>query len=185
VVIVAACAFYAVMTGAAPSIIRALLFITLNEILKHCPQRSRDPLSVWCTALLIQLSISPWVIRSVGFQLSYLAMLGIFTVFPTLDGWFPAEGRHKSPAKLAWSSMALSTSCQIFTAPLVWKVFGTFPKHFLLTNLIAMPMTSVLMFSAVTCVGLSAAGICPEWLTWTTDTLAELLCKSLGIIAGM
>jgi competence protein ComEC len=185
VVVVAACAFYALMTGAGPSIVRALLFISINELMRHAPGRRKSPVAVWCIALLIQLVISPWVIRSVGFQLSYLAMLGIFLLFPWLDAFYEKPARNWSPMRWIWSSMALSISCQVFTAPLVWLRFGTFPKYFLLTNLIALPLTSALMFSAVACLGLSAFGICPAWVVWVVDTIARLLESSLAIIANM
>ena len=183
--IIAACTFYALMTGASPSTVRALLFISLNEILRHFPGRKKSPIAIWCCALLIQLAACPWVISSLGFQLSYLAMLGIFLLFPKLDAWFPSEGRRKGPVKWIWSSMALSISCQVFTAPLVWLHFRTFPKHFLLTNLIALPLTSFLMFGAVACLALSAFGICPAWLVWTVDTLAGALQYCLSIIADL
>ena len=185
VTVVAACAFYALMTGAGPSIVRALLFISINELMRHAPGRRKSPLAVWCIALLVQLVISPWVIRSVGFQLSYLAMLGIFVLFPWLDAFYEKPARSWSPVRWIWSSMALSISCQVFTAPLVWLRFGTFPKYFLLTNLIALPLTSALMFSAVVCLGLSAFGICPAWVVWVVDTIARLLESSLAIIADM
>ena len=185
ILIVAACGFYAMMTGAGPSIVRALLFICINELLRHSPGRQKSPVAVWCIALLVQLVISPWVIRSVGFQLSYLAMLGIFTLFPWLEGFYEKPARKLSPMRWIWSSMALSISCQAFTAPLVWLRFGTFPKYFLLTNLLALPLTSLLMFSAVACLLLSSAGLCPGWLIWTTDSLAEILQGCLSIIASL
>ena len=185
ILIVAVSAFYAFMTGAAPSIIRALLFITINELMRHFPGRKKDPLAVWCCALMIQLAISPWVIRSVGFQLSYLAMLGIFLVFPWLDGFYPQPAKGWSPMRWIWASMALSLSCQLFTAPLVWLRFRTFPKYFLLTNLMALPLTSLLMFAAVPLLLLGFAGLSPSWLVWLTDTLATLLENCLAIIAAI
>lgn len=185
ILIVAASAFFAFMTGAAPSIVRALLFITINELMRYSPGRRKSPLAVWCLALMIQLMISPWVIRSVGFQLSYLAMLGIFLVFPWLDGFYPKTGRGPHPVKWIWSSMALSLSCQLFTAPLVWLHFRTFPKYFLLTNLLALPLTSLLMFAAVPLLLLTFAGLSPSWLIWLTDTLALVLGKCLFIIAAL
>ena len=184
-VLIAACCFYALMTGAAPSIMRALLFISLNEILRHCPGRRKSPLAVWCCALMVQLAFSPGVISSLGFQLSYLAMLGIFLLFPAMDGWYPREGRFEGPVRKIWSSMALSISCQIFTAPLVWLRFRTFPKYFLLTNLLALPLTSALMFSAVSCLLLSSLGLSPAWLPHAVEFLASLLIRCLGIIAAI
>ena len=185
ILIVAVSAFYAFMTGASPSIIRALLFITINEIMRHCPGRRKDPLAVWCCALMIQLAISPWVIRSVGFQLSYLAMLGIFLVYPWLEGFYPRPAKGWSPMRWIWASMAFSLSCQLFTAPLVWLRFRTFPNYFLLTNLLALPLTSLLMFAAVPLLLLGFAGLSPAWLVNITDSLAELLQGCLNIIASM
>lgn len=209
-VIVSVCAFYAIMTGASPSIVRALLFIGINELMRFFQDRCKTPISVWCCALMIQLCLSPEVIRSVGFQLSYLAMLGIFTLFPVLDGWYDAShGNGKSPWKAMdavntlpvrqgkdrkrttgpmrwiWSSMALSISCQLFTAPLVWVVFGTFPRYFLLTNLLALPLVSALMPFAIVSATLFALGICPDVLLDLTDFFATLLLSVISIIAEL
>jgi len=196
-VIVSVCAFYAIMTGASPSIVRALLFIGINELMRFFPDRRKTPIAVWCCALMIQLCLSPEVIRSVGFQLSYLAMLGIFTLFPVLDGWYDAspntaplrQGKDRKrttgPMRWIWSSMALSISCQLFTAPLVWVVFGTFPRYFLLTNLLALPLVSALMPFAIVSATLFALGICPDVLLDLTDFFATLLLSLISIIAEL
>ena len=184
-VIVAACAFYAFMTGASPSIVRALLFISMNEALRHAPGRQKNPVSVWCAALLIQLAACPWIISSAGFQLSYMAMLGIFVLFPRLDAFYPRSGKRWSVMRWMWSSMALSVSCQVFTAPLAWIHFRSFPRHFLLTNLLALPLTLALMFCAVSLLLLSLAGLSPAWLIRLTDFLATILQDSLRIIAAL
>ena len=196
-VIVSVCAFYAIMTGASPSIVRALLFIGINELMRFFPDRCKTPISVWCCALMIQLCLSPEVIRSVGCQLSYLAMLGIFTLFPVLDGWYDAspntaplrQGKDRKrttgPMRWIWSSMALSISCQLFTAPLVWVVFGTFPRYFLLTNLLVLPLVSALMPFAIVSATLFALGICPDVLLDLTDFFATLLLSVISIIAEL
>lgn len=184
ILLLALSAFYSVVTGASPSIVRALLFIALNEFVRNSPGRERDPMKVWCAGLFLQLVIMPPAISSTGFQLSYLAMLGIFTLFPKMEGWYPGKGRW-DPFRKMWCAMALSCSCQLFTAPLVWLRFGTFPKYFILTNILALPLVSALITSAVACLALSAAGICPGWLAIMTDSLAELLQGCLEIIAGM
>lgn len=178
------CGFYVLMTGAAPSTVRALIFICLNELARQMPGRRRDPLAILCTALTLQLCISPSVISSVGFQLSYLAMLGIFTLAPVLQGWYP-ETTKWDPLHRIWSSIALTVSCQAFTAPLVWFRFHTFPKYFLLTNLIALPVTELLMVSAAAAIALSAAGICPTYAKSLVDILAQALIFCLEVISGM
>lgn len=169
---ICACGLFTLMTGAGPSITRAFLFIALNETARLHPERKRKPLNIYCAALTMQLSFSPLALTTIGFQLSYLAMLGIYILYPRLESWYGPHPKF-DPMKRIWNSMAMSLSCQLFTGPLVWLRFGTFPIHFLLTNLLAIPITEALIISALT----GQAGL--------TDRLVELLTRTLEIIASM
>ena len=159
--IVLGAGFFTLMTGAGASIVRAFLFITINETL-HLLGRPRKAVRVLCLALMVQLVLDPGAIREVGFQLSYLAMAGIFLLLA-----------------------ALSISCQLFTGPLAWLRFHSFPKYFLLTNLLAIPLTTALMAVAVTTVALGALGWSPALLITATDGLCRLLVWVLEVIASM
>lgn len=186
--IIVAALFYSIMTGATPSIIRAFLFITINETAKLLG-RKREPVRVPLAALTIQLALKPDVITSVAFQLSYMAMAGIFLLFPTLDRIYPAPNGSKlsrfNPLRKIWSAAMLSISCQVFTGPLAWYYFHTFPKYFILTNLIALPLTSAIMTLSVATIALSFLGICPEPLVILNDHAMQALVFCLKIISGM
>lgn len=196
IAILLAAAFYTLMTGASPSMVRAFLFITIRE-LSHLAGREPAPLSVLALALSIQLALHPPVLRSVGFQLSYAAMLGIFLLFPVLERAFPATEtrgplgrwttRHE-PLRLVWNSAALSLACQAFTAPLAWLYFKAFPRYFLVTNLLAIPLTTCLVPTAL--ITLVFHPLIPSTrvdtlLITLTDRLASLLQHTLAIIATM
>lgn len=183
VLLTAGTGFFTLMTGAGPSVVRAFLFITISETLR-LKQRPRSSARVYCMALLIQLVLDPSVIGSLGFQLSYLAMAGIFLVYPILERWYP-EGSRYNPLRWLWNTAALSISCQLFTAPLVWMRFHTFPRLFLLTNLLVLPLMSALMITAVLTVGLAAIGLPWQPLITTTDGLCRLLRWILEIICGV
>ena len=178
---------YALVTGASPSIVRAFLFILLGETARLLG-RPQPPLRIFCGALVLQSALDPSVITTVGFQLSYLAMAGIYLLFPRLRAWYPSEGpsadRLNLPRRM-WELMALALSCQAFTAPLAWFYFRTFPKYFLLTNLLAMPLTTVLMLLSVAVLALTSLGGCPAFLVALNDRAAALLLQVLGIIASM
>ena len=185
-ILILLCGFYAIVTGASPSIVRAFLFICINEIAAHSPGRRKNGITVLCTALLLQLVFKPQVISSLGFQLSYLAMMGIFTLYPRLEGWYPSSRRfRRDPIAWIWRSMALTVSCQVFTAPLVWLRFRTFPKYFIITNLIALPLTWAMVVCAVITLALFACGLPMPLLIKVTDTLANTLVSALEIIASM
>lgn len=186
---IAATLFYSIATGFSPSITRAFLFIAINEVLKLCG-RKKSPARVFCIALFVQLAINPLVISSVGFQLSYLAMCGITLLYPRLYDWYPHEKMHNGktvldlPGKI-WQAAALSISCQAFTAPLVWIRFHSFPTYFLLTNLLAMPVTSVVMILSVLTITLSAMGVCPGFLVVADEKTVSALRWVLTVISGM
>lgn len=224
-IIISLCGIYTLATGASPSLVRAFLFILVNETAR-LTHRSNNPLRVYCAALFIQTAINPQVISSTGFQLSYLAMAGIFLLYPALKKWYPQEeaagdmliekgaGLTESdglegvmidkgccrasrcwtswmktivsaaPRKI-WDAAALTISCQVFTGPLAWWKFGTFPKYFLLTNLLSLPLTSAVMLLSVSTSVLFAIGICPDFLISLTDNSASLLLFIMKVISSM
>lgn len=224
-IIILLCGIYTLATGASPSLVRAFLFILVNETAR-LTHRSNNPLRVYCAALFIQTAINPQVISSTGFQLSYLAMAGIFLLYPALKKWYPQEeaagdmliekgaGLTESdglegvmidkgccrasrcwtswmktivsaaPRKI-WDAAALTISCQVFTGPLAWWKFGTFPKYFLLTNLLSLPLTSAVMLLSVSTSVLFTIGICPDFLISLTDSSASLLLFIMKVISSM
>ncbi len=181
----AAAGFYTLATGASASMVRAFLFILIGETARQTG-RMREALPVLASALTLQLALRPEEILSPGFQLSYLAMTGITLLYPPLERLYPpGDGRTAGPVRRIWNAAALTVSCQVFTAPAAWVHFHTFPKYFLLTNLLALPLTGILMFLSVGTVALSAAGCCPAPLILLNDGAASLLIFCLETIAGM
>ena len=105
-------------------------------------------------------------------------------LYPVLENWYPVSARW-DPFRKIWNMAALCISCQLFTAPLAWLRFHSFPRYFLLTNLLAIPVTSVLMGTALLTLLLQALGCCPPLLLTATDSLCRLLLWILEVIAGM
>ena len=183
IVIIASCAFYTMMTSASDSVVRAFLFIFLNETAALFPGRRKSSLGIFCTALMIQLCISPLSAKSIAFQLSYSAMLGIYLIFPILKSWLP-QNAGRLPG-IIWRSCALSISCQIFTAPLVYIYFGSFPKMFLLTNLLSLPLTESFIVLAVISLAMSGLGWYPETIKGMTEFLGQALIYCIETIASI
>ena len=109
-------------------------------------------------------------------------MLGIVLVFPRLDAWYPAAGRL-DPFRRVWSAVALTCSCQLFTAPLVWIRFRSFPKYFLLTNLGALPLTELFVFVSLPVLVLG--GHCPEVIKKLADIIGQFLLQFLETVAAI
>lgn len=175
-------AWYTLITGASASLVRALLFISLNESAKMAGRETR-PMNTFFIALVVQLTISPHNVTEAGFQLSYLAMAGIYLVYPKMKNWYPGNGRN--PLKRLWDTAALSISCQLFTGPAVWLIFGTFPKYFLVTNLLAVPLSTFIMILSATAVFLHHFGLCPDFLISLGTESIRLLTDILSIVSSL
>lgn len=87
--------------------------------------------------------------------------------------------------KRIWDAAALSISCQLFTAPLAWYRFHSFPRYFLLTNILALPLSTATMALSVAAIALSAAGICPEVLVQAVEWCAGTLLSVLETVSSM
>ena len=188
VITICICCFYTLATGAGPSIVRALLFIIISEtaLLTH---RKSSLISTLMTAMVIQLVIDSSSIQEVGFQLSYAAVAGIALIYPRLSSFWPGNGFDDNimtkGMRWIWNSSALSISCQLTTGPLAYFYFGSFPLHFILTNLIALPLTGLIIPAALITLLTSELGCCPEILIRATDMLVSALSAALNVISTM
>lgn len=180
IVLVVLASFYTLIVGAKPSICRAFLFIVLRET--YLVKNFKPVLSdIFFMALFIQLAIIPSVITSIGFQLSYLAVAGIVFIAFRMMKWYDGN----KVLKFVWDSMCIALCCQMMTAPLAYYYFGTFPKYFMLSNLIAIPLTIGFIWCSIGCILLSVLGICPTLLYNITDGIGDLLLFSLKVIGSL
>lgn len=174
---------YSIATGSSPSIIRAALFISLRELAIILGRR-RKATTVLFVALFLQLAANPMSIKTIGFQLSYLAMCGIVLVYPRMEAWFP-DGEADGLARKIWKGAALGISCQLFTAPLVWVYFKSFPAYFMMTNLLAMPVTTLLIALSVASTILACIGLHPPLLLAINEKTADTLLWILTVISKL
>lgn len=137
--------FYAFLTGFSPSVTRAVLMFSVL-IAAQLAHRRYNALNALSLAAFILLVHNPLVLFDLGFQLSFLAMLGIFTVYPLL------EQTWKSPNKWVqklWQGTAVGLAAQVFTVPLSLYSFHQFPNYFALTNLGIMAFSGIILGCAI------------------------------------
>jgi competence protein ComEC len=133
---------FALLTGAAPSIMRAALsfsFLLLSQSLGY----QNNQLNALAASAFFLLLWNPWLIWDLGFQLSYAAVTGILLYAKTLMQWLLI----KNPLLRAiWQLNALSLSAQVFTLPLVLYHFQQFPNLFLFCNLLIVPFSGLILY---------------------------------------
>ena len=133
--------FYALMTGMSPSVSRSCLMFTLVSAGELLERKTRT-INTLLLAAFLQLLINPDLIYDTGFQFSYLAVLGILLFHDRINKLlrldFPLSGFFTG-------LISVSLSAQVFTLPLAIVYFHQFPVWFLLSNIIIIPLVTLIM----------------------------------------
>lgn len=148
VLIALLCAWlFVIFSGMAPSACRAALMISLILLPQWVLKRPVSSIDALVSSAILLLIIHPAWIMDIGFQLSYLAVAGILLYYPFLYRCLQTENRI---VKKCWSMIAVSVAAQVLILPLSIYYFHQFPVLFFITNLIAVPLSGILLI--LTCV---------------------------------
>ena len=161
---------YCILTGMSPSIIRAGVMISLVLVGKALNRQAHIFNTVAVSAFLILL-INPFWLLNVGFQLSFAAVLGIvFLQHYLLPLWAPPNKFFT----MVWNILIISICAQIATFPLSLYYFNQFPNYFLLSNLVIIPLTSLVIYTGIGMVIVSKIPILLFVFSWLTENLVKL-----------
>ncbi|MBA3704335.1 MAG: ComEC family competence protein [Bacteroidetes bacterium] len=152
--------FYAALTGLSPSVLRAAAMFSFIVIAKSFNRHTNIYNTLAASAFLL-LTINPYLIMDVGFQLSYIAVLGIVYIYPKIYNWFEI---HNSILNQIWAVTVVSIAAQIATFPLGLYYFHQFPNYFLLTNFIVIPVSTLIIYTGIALLALAKVSIAVIYL---------------------
>lgn len=175
---VLAVAFFVVVTGGEPSVLRAGLMAGLG-LVGGLLGRPRDGIALLAGAAIVLLVLDPSLAHAVGFQLSAGATAGmVLLASPLADrlGFLPR------PLALA---LGATLSAQLAVTPVLLAVFREIPLVTVLANVLAAPAVApaLLLGLAAAGVGLVVPPLGPPlawiasvpsaYITWIADRLAR------------
>jgi competence protein ComEC len=128
-------AFFVVLTGAEPSVMRAgvMASLTLVGVLMGRP---RSTASILAGAVLFLLALDPWLVWAIGFQLSVAATAGMVVMATPL-----AQRLRFLPAPVALAA-GTTLAAQLGVTPLLLFHFHEVPGVTIAANLAAFPAVS-------------------------------------------
>lgn len=135
---------FAFVTGLTPSVLRATLMFTFIQAGTLMHRRVNGINSVLASAFVLIL-IKPSVIFDAGFLLSYSAVIYIISFYQ--DFYLKLEFKNWLTDKI-WQSAVITIVAQAGTLPLTIMLFNRFPTYFILTNIIIVPLSSLLIVTA-------------------------------------
>jgi competence protein ComEC len=176
VIIVLGLWLFSLLAGAQPSILRSAIMFTCIVLGENLSKRT----SIYNTLALsafILLCCNPYWLWDVGFQLSYSAVLSIIIFMQPIYNLFYIKNKLLD---FFWKLNAVTIAAQILTLPVSIYHFHQFPTHFLLSNFIAVPLSSLILLgeiflciiSFVPAIALLTGKIL-HWLIWLMNSYVE------------
>ena len=182
IIIISSLWLFAFLTGASPSVLRAATmfsFVTIGFTINR-PSSIYNTLAI--SAFLILL-FKPYLIKSVGFQLSYLAVLGIVYFQPKLYRLF------KVPTKLgdySWQLTSIAFAAQLGTMPVTLFFFHRFPVMFWLSGLIVIPAATIILSLGILTLVLEwISPFLASWIGWLLDYIIYGVNQSIFWIQSL
>lgn len=162
---------YLLLTGASPSILRAVLMGFGSLIGLVVQRRSRPVIGLLITAVLLLLYQPQWI-WDLGFQFSFLATFGLLTTARSI-----AERLEWMPPAIA-ELLSVPIAAYIWTLPLQLLVFGKLSPYSLIANVLTTPLVSIATYGGIISgllaiifvpLGAAIAWLLYPLLHWTID----------------
>lgn len=171
---------YAGITGFSPSVLRATVMFSFIALGMVFDQRG-NIYNLLAASAIVLVVYNPAIVREVGFQLSYLAVLGISYFYKPL--YQLRAFKYWLPDKI-WSLLVVAFTAQISTFPLSIYYFGQFPNYFLPTNIVVIPAAMIALYSGLLLLlfhGIPVIGIVFGWILkwdiWILNTFIEWMAS--------
>ncbi len=138
--------FYAVLTGARPSVVRATI-MAIVVLLSLILEKESDLLNTLGLAGFILLWLNPQSLFDIGFQLSFLSVLSILLVFPRLKGLWEKQDPKPRAGFTGYLIQSFFVSLSAYTgvAGLVMYYFQILTPVAILINIVIIPLFSLLV----------------------------------------
>ncbi|GAA4425891.1 ComEC/Rec2 family competence protein [Pontibacter saemangeumensis] len=136
---------YAFLTGLSPSVLRAVVMFSMVAVAAAI-QRQTNIYNTIAVAATVLLLWNPYNLKEVGFQLSFLAVLGIVYLQPRLyklleiNNWLLDK---------VWVYFTVSVAAQLATLPLGLFYFHQFPVYFWFANLVVVPLATAVLYTGL------------------------------------
>ena len=173
---------YALLTGLAPSVIRASFMFSMMLLFRVMGEMYNVKHAIFLSATILLL-FNPNVIFDVGFQLSYLAVIGIVYFYPH---FYNLIRNYKSKfLRLLLQSIAVTVSAQILTLPIVVYNFHQLPIYFIISNLFVTLFAPILFIGGIALLPLSYIPYINIAAGWTMSAVVKLFEYIINFVVSI
>jgi len=180
---------FSLIAGAAPSILRSAVmfsFIVFGDIIN----RRNLILNTLGASAFALLLYNPFFLWDVGFQLSYAAVISIIIFMKPVYNWLQFDNKA---IDFIWQLNSVTIAAQVFTLPIVLYHFHQFPNLFLISNFVAVPISSLILYgelllllcSAIPALADMLGTVCTAMLTFLNNFIQNIDSSSFAVTDGI
>ena len=133
---------FALMTGAAPAVIRAAFMFSILWIGKYWFSY-QNMFNVLALSALCMLLYNPYLLFQASFQFSYTAMLSLMFFHPYISRWVLVENKV---GQFLWNMVAAAISAQILVFPITIFFFHKFPFYFIISGVLCVLLGIITLY---------------------------------------
>lgn len=152
---------FAFIAGLSASVVRAVTMFSFLAVGQQFGSKKIILYSLF-SSLFILLIFKPLFLFDVGFQLSYLAVLGIITIQQKVYHFWKFKSKI---IDFFWQLSSVSIAAQIGVLPLSLYYFHQFPGLFFVSNLVIIPALGFILMMGILVIFLSILKILPTFLS--------------------
>lgn len=173
---------FALFIGFGNSVIRSCIMLSVYFIYILL-QRKPDLLHSLALSAFIILIFDTHQIFDVGFQLSFVAVLGIFWLNQPILKCFPRQDNYLK--KIFFNTISISIAAQLTTLPLVLYYFHQFSFISIASNILIVPFSEIIIVFSFLMVVVIAFGIDFMLIDTVYDFLIQVLLKVIHWFADV
>lgn len=162
---------FALFTGGSASVLRSATMFSFIILGQAFHRRQNIYNSLAASAFLL-LCIQPTLLRDVGFQLSYLAVIGIVFFQGRI---YRAVFFHNRLADYLWKLCSVSIAAQLTTLPISLFYFHQFPVYFWLSGWVVVPAAMCILCVGLLLLLLGKVAIIGSALGWLLNGLIQAM----------
>lgn len=172
---------FTVFIGFGSSVVRSSIMITVYFVYVML-QRKPDLLHSLSLSAFIILIVDTQQVFDVGFQLSFLAVLGIFWLNRPILSCFPKQNHWFK--KIVFNTISISLSAQLATLPLVLYYFHQFSLISIIANFFIVPFSEIIIVLSFVMTALIALRLDFHLINTAYDFIIQVLLKVIHWFAG-
>jgi competence protein ComEC len=163
---------FALLAGGSPSVLRSAIMFTCIVVGESFSKKAAIYNTLAASAFIL-LCIHPFWLWDAGFILSYAAVLSIVIFMKPVYNLVYVRNKLLDAT---WKLAAVTLAAQVLTVPVSIFYFHQFPVYFLFTNIVAVPLSSIIVLGEI---ALCAIAVWPA-VAETTGSILHWLIHAMN-----